>query len=261
MRLLLPPSEAKTPGGRGASLSRSGFGADVLGDRRGDLCALVERTAAGPRADAVAAFHLPAGAAADAIAVNRSVSTSGTRPALDRYAGVVYAGLAAPSMTPAERRVANRTVLVFSGLFGVVGGGERVPDYRVPAAAQLAGVGTLGGFWRPVLTECMPARLGRTGIVVDLRSSDYAAMWRPGPSLLRRVVVIRMLSVKPDGTLGVISYNSKLAKGKLARALIARVAGGGTVGTVDDVAAVWIELGGTAHRVEAGGQVRLDLVA
>jgi uncharacterized protein len=73
---------------------------------------------------------------------------------------------------------------------------------------------------------------------------------------------VRVLSPRPDGTLAIISYFSKHAKGRLARALIERVADGGTVAAADDVAEVWTATEGGAATVSmVGHRVQLDLVA
>jgi uncharacterized protein len=256
VHLLLPPSEGKTFGGRGRSLSRRPLQPGPLGEaRRRALAALVELVAADPGA-AADALLLPDGVAADALASDAAVRDSPTTPALRRYAGVVYDGLGFADLSAAEQRVAARSVLIFSGLFGVVQGDEPVPAYRVPAKAVLPGLGVASTFWRPVLSMVLPPMLAR-GLVVDLRSGDYAAMWRPGPALADRVLTVRVLSPAPRGGHAVISYNSKFAKGRLAAALIRRVAAGAPVGGIDDVAAAWLECDGADCVVNPNGGIDL----
>lgn len=252
MHLLLPPSEAKATGGRGRPL-RSRHGqhtrpniAQPLAAARDLTCrALHELVGDGrPAAHAADALALPPGVAARALRADAEVLDSATTPALRRYTGTVYTGLAYPTLDAFARRTADGSILVFSGLFGVVRGDERIPDYRVPAKAVLPGLGVAAAFWRPVLTEVLPTTL-RRGLVVDLRSSDYAAMWRPPAAMRERVVTVRVLSPVPRGGHAVISYASKLAKGRLARALVLRAAGGQRVVGIDDVTAAWATVGGT----------------
>lgn len=256
MRLLLPPSEGKTVGGRGRPVNSRPVDGPLAGARGRVLLALRDLLA-GPESEAAAALLLPDGVVAEALAANRAVEASPTTPALRRYAGVVYDGLDAASMTPELYRIAARSTLVLSGLFGVVRGDEGVPNYRVPAKAVLPGIGVAGTFWRPVLDEVMPALLGR-GLVVDLRSSDYSAMWRPARGAADRVVTVRVLSPKPGGGLGVVSYNSKFGKGRLARALVHAAASGAEPRTVEDVAAAWDRCGGADATIVDGR--RIDLV-
>lgn len=251
-RLLLPPSEAKTPGGRGRALGARPAH-PLLGPARAEVTGALARLLDGPGEAAAAALQLPPGAAAAALRADRAVLASPTRQALDRYAGVVYQGLDAASLSPAELRVAGRTLLVMSGLLGVVRADEPVPDYRVPAAARLPGIGALATFWRRVLAEVMPALLPRTGLIVDLRSSDYAAMWRPVGPLAERVVAVRVLSPLPRGGWGVVSAASKHAKGRLARAVVRRLAAGEPVAGADDLGAAWVAAGGAdAEPVSSG---------
>jgi cytoplasmic iron level regulating protein YaaA (DUF328/UPF0246 family) len=136
-------------------------------------------------------------------------------------------------------------VWVFSGLFGVVRGDEAVPLYRVPAKAVLPGVGVVGTYWRPRLDVMLPQLLRGRGPIIDLRSSDYAAMWRPRGALAERTINVRVLSPLPGGGTGVVSYPSKLAKGQLAAALVQRAAAGDAIVDIDDVAAAWLAAGGS----------------
>ena len=260
MRILLPPSEGKKPGGDGPSLAEQIFAADAVGRHRRRLCAAVEVAAARTRRTAMATFVLPEAVADAAIAANAVVTSSPTLPALDRYDGVVYAGLEVATMTGAQRCGAEEQVLIFSGLFGVLGGAERIPDYRVPAASKLARIGLAGSSWRPVLARALPARLD-AGLLVDLRSTDYATMWR-APSD-RPALSVRILTEMPDGRLMVVSFVSKLAKGRLARALVDRSAAGETARTAADLARAWVEAGlgrpapGQPLDSTAGGRLEL----
>jgi cytoplasmic iron level regulating protein YaaA (DUF328/UPF0246 family) len=237
VQLLLPPSEAKIPGGRGRPLERRPIH-PLLGPQRQRALQGLARLVAGPPEAAAKALSLPPKLAAEAIATNAVVSSSPTTPALRRYAGIVYDGLGYGGMSPELARLAARHIFVFSGLFGVLRGDEPIPDYRVPAKAALPGVGVAGTAWRPVLDEVLPAMLGR-GLVLDLRSTDYQAMWRPVGAIAERVITLRVLSPLPAGGVGVVSYPSKFAKGRLAAALLTAVADGETVTRVEDIARVW----------------------
>jgi hypothetical protein len=258
VHLLLPPSEGKTTGGRGRPLRERWATApdDALHRARRSALAALADLVSGDADHAAANLLLPPGVAAAALAADRAVLDSRTTPALRRYAGVVYDGLDVDGLEPAAQRIALRSTLVFSGLFGVVGGDEPVPEYRVPAKAVLPGIGVAATFWRPVLTEVLPSRLAR-GLVVDLRSSDYAAMWRPDRTTAGRVVTLRVLSPAPRGGHAIISYTSKLAKGRLAAALCRRRAAGRPVDSAEDVAAAWTACGGVDAAVGPDG--RLDL--
>jgi len=292
VRILLPPSEAKHPGGRRrqpadqsaqANPADQSAQADPIqanpiqanagrrGDRYGQAFAELHRYRAEllealarllERPDAATALQLPPSVAEPALATNRQVATAPTLPAMRRYAGTVYQGLDVAGLSPAAARRARTELLIFSGLLGVSRGGDPAPDYRVPAKAVLPGVGVAGTFWRRRLAPLLPALLD-TGPVVDLRSTDYAAMWQPpsNSALVGRLIAVRVLSPTPSGRLAVVSYRSKLAKGRLAAALLERQAAGRTVTGPADVLAAWAELGGRdGHSSTTARGTALELV-
>ncbi len=256
MHLLLPPSETKNAGGRGRPLSGRAPH-PTLAAARADVLAALAELLDGDRATAARALALPPKTVDSALDADRAVVTSRTTPALTRYAGTVYDGLDYAGLAPAAQRYAERCVLVFSGLFGVVRGNESIPDYRVPAKAVLPGIGTVGTFWRRALDDILPGMV-RRGLVVDLRSTDYSAMWRPPRDLADRVITVRVLSPLPQGGLGVVSYASKLGKGRLAAELISRAAGGDVAGSPDDVAQAWLACGGKDARRTTTGVELID---
>lgn len=263
MHLLLPPSESKRPGGRGRSLralgGQAGDHRSALQAARSAVLEAVRILVSGDPDAAAAALALPPGVAAAALAADAAVLDAPTMPALRRYTGVVYDGLALDDLTATEQRLARRSCFVFSGLFGVLRGDEPVPDYRVPAKAVLPGLGVAGTWWRPVLTEALRPVLAR-GLVVDLRSSDYRAMWRPDGPTAGRTVTLRVLSPVPRGGYGVVSYTSKLAKGRLAAALVRRACAGGPVASAQDVLDAWATCeGADTSRTISSGTTELDL--
>jgi cytoplasmic iron level regulating protein YaaA (DUF328/UPF0246 family) len=252
VRILLPPSEAKRRGGGGRALSARHLrvaGTDLLGPRAAVLAAL-ERTLSGPAPDE--RLLLPASVAATALADNARVLTSPTMPAMLRYQGVVFEGLAASELSKAAQTLASSSLLIFSGLFGVLGAAEPIPAYRVPAKAKLDGIGVVGTYWQEHLRPVLPELLGKRHAVIDLRSSDYAGMWRaqPGSDLAERVISVRIISPKPDGSYGVVSFASKYAKGMLAAACLERAVGAlgrferSDVRSAADVAETWLSIGG-----------------
>ena len=187
--ILLPPSEGKAPGGRGAPW-RPG---------RGVLPALD-----GPRAQVLAALD-PDGT---------GVAAAGTRRALDRYTGVLYRELDAGSLDPAARRRLTGSTLIASGLWGLVGVNDPIPDHRLKMGASLPGLGKLSTFWRPHLTAALAERLaGR--VVWDLLPQEHAAAWDPAAVPLARRITVRFATA--DDT--TVSHWNKLLKGSLVRHL------------------------------------------
>jgi hypothetical protein len=236
--LLLPPSEAKAPGGGGPSLaSLAGLQAsdDALYAARVRVLRAVATFCRRTPGKARAALKLPPGSAAADLAANMGALDAATMPAFDRFTGVLFAALDVASMTGAQRVRAARSTLVFSGAFGTLAGDEPVPLHRVPASATLPRLGGLATYWRKVLAVSLAPRIDGEQLVVDLRSSDYAAMWQPAPSQVGRVISVRVLEDR-GGRLQPVSWSSKHGKGLLARELL-RTDSARSVCTFDDVAA------------------------
>ena len=189
--ILLPPSEGKAPDGRGAPW-RPGRGI------------LPELDPA--RAEVLAALD-PAG---------DGVRAAPTRRAIDRYTGVLYRELDAASLPTADRRRLTSTTLVASGLWGLVGPNDPIPDYRLKMGAALPPLGRMATWWRPRLTAALQDRLaGR--VVWDLLPNEHAAAWDPSQVAVARRITVRFVSA--DGA--TVSHWNKLLKGSLVRHLVA----------------------------------------
>ena len=258
--LLLPPSEAKTPGGDGSPLAELPVSNDAMHTARVRVLRAVAAFCARTPRKAQVALKLPPGSAAADLASNIAALEAPTMPALERFTGVLFAALDLPSLTAAQRTCAERSTLVFSGAFGALGGGEPVPLHRVPASATLPRIGGLTSYWKKALAGALLPRVDGEQLVVDLRSSDYAAMWQPAPSHASRVVVVRVLEER-CGRLQSVSWSSKHGKGLLARQLLTTHSARRPARTVEDVITAAGRIGYEARPRSAGdGLVGLDLV-
>ena len=135
-------------------------------DRLVDLCA--------DEATARRVLGLTAGQVDD-VRRNAALRTAPTAAARGVYTGVLYEALGLATL-PA--RAASK-LLIFSGLWGIVRPGDRIPIYRCSIGVRLPGLGVLGAYWRKHLAEPVADLAGR-GVVLDLRSSAYTGAWVPG---------------------------------------------------------------------------------
>ena len=101
---------------------------------------------------------------------------------------------------------------------GCSGPSDRIPAYRLSGDASLPGLGPVAGVWRAALDPVVREALG-AGLLVDLRSTTYAAFWRPAADLAPRVATVRVLH-EVDGRRQVVSHFNKATKGRLVRALL-----------------------------------------
>lgn len=216
MLILLPPSEGKAAPRRGARLAPDRWTAPLDVQRLQVLDALVRLCQGDPEHAAKVLGLGPS--QADEVRRNADLLHAPTARADRVYTGVLYEALDLTGLTPAARRRATRWLAITSSLFGLVRLDEPIPAYRLSGAVTLPGVGGVAGHWRRHLDPVVREALGN-GLLVDLRSSTYAAFWRPAPDLASRMAGLRVLH-EVGGTRQVASHFNKATKGRLVRALL-----------------------------------------
>ncbi|MUL42983.1 peroxide stress protein YaaA [Streptomonospora sp. PA3] len=223
MLILLPPSEGKAVHGDGPPVDAGALALPEVAQAREAVLERLQELCRGPEEAAREVLGLSA-AQGEAVRRNRALADAPTLRAADLYTGVLYDRLALPGLldSPAAGRAAE-SVLIFSGLWGVLAPGDRVPPYRLSMGVRLPGVGPLGAFWRAQLSDLLDKRAeGR--VVVDCRSAAYTAAWRPGGAAAERTVSVRVLRETGTGAAakrGVVSHMAKAARGTIAHSLLA----------------------------------------
>jgi hypothetical protein len=134
-----------------------------------------------------------------------------------RYTGVLHDALGYPTLKAPARRRADASVVVFSGLWGATRPADLLPAYRIGIATKLPKVGPLPTYWRPALLDALDEEIADQG-ALDLRSSGYALMYRPSTRAASGLIAVNVTG--PDGKQSAPSYQSKVAKGRLVRALV-----------------------------------------
>lgn len=212
MLLLLPPSETKRDGGTLEPLAFEGLRFPALNASRRSVVAVVRGLADDPDA-MMRALKLGPRQAGE-VDRNRAVLESPTMAAIDRYTGVLFDALDAPSLDDEARAYAASHVVVHSALLGLVGALDAIPAYRLSHDSRLPGL-RLKSVWRDVVSSEIA---GHDGVVIDLRSEGYVALGsapdRPDS------VYVRVVSVGDDGRRRALNHFNKRAKGLFTRALL-----------------------------------------
>ncbi|MBT2417318.1 peroxide stress protein YaaA [Streptomyces sp. ISL-22] len=215
MLVLLPPSEGKAPSGRGASLKLESLSLPGLNEAREAVLGELVELCAGDEDKAREVLGLSEGLRGE-VAKNAALRTAGARPAGEIYTGVLYDALDLASLDAAAKKRAARSLLVFSGLWGAVGVTDKIPSYRCSMGVKLPGLGALGAHWRAPMAGVLPEAAG-DGLVLDLRSSAYAAAWKPKGEVAGRTATVRVLHAP---TRKVVSHFNKATKGRIVRSLL-----------------------------------------
>lgn len=215
MLILLPPSEGKVTPRRGRPLDLTRLSAPELNPTRELLLTSLSAASAAP--DALELLGLSARQSAH-LKTNLTVATAPTARADQVYSGVLYEALSFDTLSAAARRRASTRIGIVSSVFGLVRPQDRIPAYRLAGGINLPGLGPVAAAWREALDPTLTRAAGG-GLLVDLRSSTYAAFWRPTVALAPRVASVRVLHEK-DGKRSIVSHFNKATKGRLVRSLL-----------------------------------------
>jgi cytoplasmic iron level regulating protein YaaA (DUF328/UPF0246 family) len=213
MLILLPPSETKRAGGRGAPLRLGDLAFPELAPQRESVLRALEELSAD--ADEAARVLKLGRTQLGEIHVNAQVRSAPTLPAVDRYTGVLYDALDSDSLDAAARRWLGRHVVIHSAPLGPVGALDEIPAYRLGATASLPGVPALKRLWSEAVGSAI--RAAAPAFVVDLRSEAYATLG-PVPASVPSVF-LRVVTDGADGAVRALNHFNKHAKGAFVRAL------------------------------------------
>lgn len=165
------------------------------------------------------------------------------------------------------QRQLEELTLVFSALFGPVRLTDLITPHRLSGSVKLPGQGSVASIWSKALKELLTQQLSGH-VVVDLRSSEYGAMYRPTRGSDCLLLNIGVAKVNPaTGKRSVVSHWAKHTRGLLAGALLEAVAGAqlsGSEGDVDEILQVAAGLEGVREveitPLDARGQAKVTLV-
>lgn len=214
MLILLPPSEGKTPAAGGAALDWDSLAFPGLNARRAEILEALGTVSA--HEDALALLGVGASLRDDVVR-NTRLHAEPAAPAHRIYSGVLYDALGYGTMSAAQRRKADDAVLVISALWGAIRFGDSVPAYRLSMGTALPDVGRLASFWKPHLAAALTS-VAEGHLLVDCRSSTYAAAWAPPPE---QTVTVNVFT-ETLGVRKVVSHFAKHTRGELARHLLMR---------------------------------------
>ncbi|MGN6724172.1 MAG: YaaA family protein [Marmoricola sp.] len=228
MLILLPPSEGKAVGRRGKPLDLARLSFPELSEGRSEMLGALIALCGTPDTSTPIQNELIAEQAAatlglgstqlDQVALNAGLRTAPTLRADRLYSGVLYDALDLASLPADARRRATRWVAITSSLFGLVRLTDALPSYRLSGGTNLPGIGSVSGHWRHHLGPSVESAVGK-GLLVDLRSSTYAAFWRATPELGPRTATVRVLH-EVNGQRKIVSHFNKATKGRLVRSLV-----------------------------------------
>jgi cytoplasmic iron level regulating protein YaaA (DUF328/UPF0246 family) len=212
--VLVPPSEAKTPGGTRRT-SVGAFDAALGDDRRQVVAALIKMLDEASLRRQEIILNARGPLMERALESTRQLADERVArlAAWQRYSGVVWSHLDAASLEATLRR----RILVPSSLYGVTTGEDRIADFRLKMNVGVTPLGTMATFWRPKVTAALIKHARRSTIVNLLPLEHESAI--DLSVLARSRTVLRVQFI--DGVGGTtVGHDAKAVKGILARRLL-----------------------------------------
>ncbi|AVG24368.1 peroxide stress protein YaaA [Pontimonas salivibrio] len=208
MRIVLPPSETKTPGGLDSShLEWEQLALPDLTSVRQAIAEDLVALSLDPDATKKA---LGLGAKGDEwIVANRELLSSPVMPAIHRYTGVLFDALDISGLDAAASAHAAESLWLFSALFGPLRAMNPIPRYRLSFDSKLPGE-SLKSRWQPHAEQ-----IWADDFTIDLRSEGYRAL---APLPEGTGVFIRVVKDLDRGA--AVGHANKATKGKMVRDLL-----------------------------------------
>ena len=212
--VLVPPSEAKTPGGT-LRVGVGAFDAALEDDRRRVIEALLATLKGSTARRQEIVLNARGPLLERALEATRRLAEDRVPrlAAWQRYSGVVWSHLAPASLEPAQRR----RILIPSSLYGITTAEDRIADFRLKMNVGVAPLGTMSTFWRPKVTPVLAAHAKRSTIVNLLPLEHEAALDLGELARTRHVVRVQFIDGEGGTTVG---HDAKAVKGILARTLL-----------------------------------------
>lgn len=212
--VLVPPSEAKTPGGT----LRDSVGTfdDALGDeRRRVIEALIGAVIQSTSRRQEILLNARGPLLERALETTKRLGDERVPrlAAWRRYSGVVWSHLGSETLAPTLRR----RLLIPSSIYGITTAEDRIADFRLKMNVGVPRLGTMATFWKPKVTMVLAAHSARSTIV-NLLPLEHEAAIDVG-ELMRTRAVVRVQFI--DGVGGTtVGHDAKAVKGVLARTLL-----------------------------------------
>ncbi|WP_290003150.1 peroxide stress protein YaaA [Faucicola atlantae] len=150
---------------------------------------------------------------------DRPFTLDHAKPALYLFAGDVYQGLDANSLSLAAVEYLQQHLGILSGLYGVLKPLDFIMPYRLEMGSKLANArgNNLYEFWGNQIGDTLAKRMAQNGdtVLINLASNEYFKAVKSA-SLSQTVITPRFEDGK-NGTYKVISFYAKHARGLMMR--------------------------------------------
>lgn len=176
MIILFAPSEGKRSGGESTSINPSSFIFPELHEKRLEVISKYEKTVQeGSYDDLKELFGIKDEKEFEKYKV--LFDCAPTMKAIERYDGVAYDYLAYDNLNSAQQAYIDRNVILFSNLFGPIGAGDCIPEYKLKQGSTIDSMAP-EKFYKKYFTDALDKYIGDQE-VLDLRAGFYDKFYTP----------------------------------------------------------------------------------
>lgn len=156
------------------------------------------------------------------LAYSETFTEDNAKPAALMFKGDVYLGLEAATFAEEDMAFAQEHLRILSGLYGLLRPLDLIQPYRLEmgTSLKLGRKKNLYDFWGDQITQLVQQDLDQSGTdtVLNLASQEYFQAIKTD-KLKGRLINVHFKEDR-DGTLKVISFNAKKARGKMAQLIV-----------------------------------------
>ena len=222
--ILLPPSEAKNPGGNPfapdmfdyRSSSTFNYFSDLNPERRKLITVLQETIEKGENLESI--FGVKGDNLNEAIESNLAIFKAPLMSALDRYSpGTMFKSMDFAGLpTGAQRRLLENAI-IFSGLFGLLRPDDLIPNYKLKIDIALPELGKVSKYWRPFVSPQLNKAL-KDHTVWNLLPKAHRDIW-DDEHTYKQMIDVNFYDVV-DGELRALTHGVKPLRGQLVNYLV-----------------------------------------
>lgn len=132
--------------------------------------------------------------------------------AIECYEGVVFREIQVHTYEEKQLTYMNQHLVILSAMYGVLEPDTAMWPYRLDLTMKPAGL-NLYRYWQ----EAIVSYFAHHELIVNLASEEFHRLLKP---LEGRMIHVQFYDRKADGSLKVVSYNAKQARGRMAHQFI-----------------------------------------
>lgn len=147
-------------------------------------------------------------------------SVDDAKQALFAFKGEVYQNIRVNEFSASELELANKSIRIISGLYGILSPSDLILPYRLEMGTKLSVCGhkNLYSFWKDILTKHLLSELNSENFLMNLASDEYFKVF-DSKEITVPIVTPIFKDVK-NGKLKVVSFFAKRARGAMCNYII-----------------------------------------